>query len=129
MGARGQPAWVVLVTSPERRAGRAWRKLREQVLAGDPVCAICRLRPATTADHVVPVTLGGAEMDLSNLRPACAPCNFAGGALITNARRRSRYAGRAVGYPPEAWLVRPGDLCPYHDTLCGRLGHLRVGWS
>lgn len=125
-----------LVTAPERRAGRPWRRLRAQILAGNPICAICFRRPATTVDHIVPISHGGRELDPQNCRPACAPCNYAGGARITNAGRRGR---RQVvkgwvsyddpsQYPPEAWLVRPGDPChfPMHENGCR--GHLNRGW-
>jgi 5-methylcytosine-specific restriction endonuclease McrA len=123
------------MTAPERRGGRPWRRLRAQVLAGDPWCAICRRRPATTVDHIVPVSRGGAELDPQNCRPACGPCNYAGGARITNAGRGKRRSTnlpisypRPEMYPPEAWLVRPGDPChfPFHENGCG--GHLNKGW-
>ncbi|MFM2078875.1 MAG: hypothetical protein RJA49_2765 [Actinomycetota bacterium] len=41
---------------------------------------------ADTADHVVPVSLGGVSGDEGNLRPACRHCNSAAG----NALRRER---------------------------------------
>lgn len=62
---------------------RAWRNLRVQVfetkgrrcvLHLDGVCT----RTATTVHHVVPKARGGAD-ELSNLVPACAPCNLAVG--------------------------------------------------
>lgn len=45
-------------------------------------------RPATTADHVVPIARGGALWDPANLRAACRPCNVAAGARLGNERRR-----------------------------------------
>jgi 5-methylcytosine-specific restriction endonuclease McrA len=123
------------MTAPERRGGRPWRRLRAQILAGNPACAICRVRPATTVDHIVPVSRGGRELDPQNCRPACAPCNYAGGARITNAGRGKRRNAklpisypRVEMYPPEAWLVRPGAPChfPMHENGCG--GHLNIGW-
>jgi len=62
---------------------RAWRNLRQQVFAQrgrrcllrlDGVCTVA----ATTVHHVVPKARGGAD-ELSNLVPACAPCNLAVG--------------------------------------------------
>lgn len=41
-------------------------------------CAYCP-SPATHADHVVPLSKGGSN-DISNLLPACAPCNLSKGA-------------------------------------------------
>ena len=43
----------------------------------DPVCSYCD-DPATTIDHVIPVSKGGTH-DLSNLVPACRPCNASKG--------------------------------------------------
>lgn len=44
------------------------------VLARDPVCVYCRVRPSTTADHVVPASHGGSD-DVINLRGSCFACN------------------------------------------------------
>lgn len=46
---------------------------RAELLATNPPCAYCGA-PATTADHVVPITLGGSH-ELDNLVPACSHCN------------------------------------------------------
>jgi 5-methylcytosine-specific restriction protein A len=64
-----------------------WRTLRAWVLrlhlpeAQRPRCAIgtpgvCTDR-ATQVDHIVPLEAGGEKYDVSNCRPACAPCNLA----------------------------------------------------
>ncbi|WP_374101419.1 MULTISPECIES: HNH endonuclease signature motif containing protein [unclassified Streptomyces] len=50
-------------------------KARAAILAATPLCAICYSRPATTADHIVPLSRGGTN-DIQNLRPACGPRNF-----------------------------------------------------
>ncbi len=71
-----------------RRGGRRWTELAKRVIAEEPWCTICGRRPSTSADHIVPVALGGDEFDRANVRGACGPCNYAGGARITNARRR-----------------------------------------
>lgn len=39
------------------------------------VCWLCRLPGATTADHVIPRSKGGAVYDLRNLGPAHTHCN------------------------------------------------------
>jgi 5-methylcytosine-specific restriction endonuclease McrA len=44
------------------------------------------LRPATTADHIVPLCEGGSHL-LENLRPCCPHHNSVGAANITNERR------------------------------------------
>ena len=54
-----------------------------------PGCA----RPATTADHITPLALGGSH-DLANLRPMCARHNSLLGARLTNAIRAARAMGR-----------------------------------
>lgn len=43
----------------------------------DPLCAYCGA-PATTIDHILPVTKGGTG-ELANLAPACRSCNSAKG--------------------------------------------------
>ncbi|MFD6469381.1 HNH endonuclease [Streptomyces goshikiensis] len=56
----------------------SYAKGRAAILADRPLCSLCNARPATTADHVIPLSRGGTN-DISNLRPACAPCNFSRG--------------------------------------------------
>ena len=47
---------------------------------------------STTVDHVVALSVDPSRAhDLSNLRGACGPCNYAGGARITNAKRPPNY--------------------------------------
>ncbi len=75
------------------RAGRPWRELRLRVLREQPFCEIrgprCR-GIATTVDHIVPLCLRpDLAHERSNLRSACGPCNYAGGARLTNARRQA----------------------------------------
>ncbi|MFJ6299437.1 HNH endonuclease [Streptomyces griseoviridis] len=53
-------------------------KARSAILADNPLCSICNSQPATTADHIVPLSRGGTN-DVENLRPACGPCNFSRG--------------------------------------------------
>lgn len=59
--------------------GRRAQKLAQLCLAtyGDR-CHLCGRRGATTADHVVPRSLGGAD-ELENLRPAHSSCNYSRG--------------------------------------------------
>lgn len=54
--------------------GTTYRKLRERLLASNPVCAWCGVNPATTADHDPPIAEVGRIH--YNLVPACARCNF-----------------------------------------------------
>jgi len=52
------------------------------------VCWLCGLpitsRKTATADHVIPVSKGGAVYNLDNLGPAHRPCNYARGNRDTN---------------------------------------------
>jgi 5-methylcytosine-specific restriction endonuclease McrA len=51
-----------------------WRVLKARILRGGPDCHYCG-DPATTVDHVIPVSKGGAPYDEANLVPSCKPCN------------------------------------------------------
>lgn len=42
------------------------------------ICWICRIAPYEHLDHVKPLAAGGPNL-LSNIRPACAPCNLSKG--------------------------------------------------
>ncbi|HKE77304.1 MAG TPA: HNH endonuclease [Acidimicrobiales bacterium] len=74
-----------------------YRRNRTTLLADHPVC-YWRLEgctgKATTADHRVARVAGGDD-SLANLVPACAHCNYARGAGVTNAKRASVAAVRA----------------------------------
>lgn len=54
-----------------------WRKLREVVLADEPLCREHAARgetvPATTVDHIVPLPDGDDSRE--NLQPLCASCH------------------------------------------------------
>ncbi len=96
------------MTAPQRKAGRAWRTLRDSMLKGNPYCAIRGPRctvVATTVDHIVPVTMGGAELDPANCRPACARCHYGGGARITNARRAGQVPSAAAAERARRWAA------------------------
>jgi 5-methylcytosine-specific restriction endonuclease McrA len=61
------------------RSTRAWRKLRDQVVAEEPMCWLrlvgCTY-VSTTADHVIPVVeRPDLAMVRDNLRGACKACN------------------------------------------------------
>jgi 5-methylcytosine-specific restriction endonuclease McrA len=79
------------------KAPPRWRKLREAVFRRDGhVCWRCG-RYAGTVDHVIPVALGGTHA-LSNLRPACQPCNSSTGASMGN-----RMYPRTPPWRRDAW--------------------------
>jgi 5-methylcytosine-specific restriction protein A len=66
--------------SPSTQAQDAhYARNRLIVLRGNPRCALritCKGALATTVDHIVAVANGGTNA-LSNLQPACSPCNRA----------------------------------------------------
>jgi 5-methylcytosine-specific restriction endonuclease McrA len=105
------PGGVPVTAKTHGRSGRPWRELRLRVLREEPYCQIrgpkCR-GIATTVDHVVPLSVDPSLAHVrANLRSSCGPCNYAGGARLTNARRR--------GYlPPPA--PRPTALCFWPGT-------------
>lgn len=70
------------MTAARPGSTRAWRKLRDAVIADEPLCwlalpGVCTVR-STTGDHVIPRELGGTDQR-SNVRGACRPCNIARG--------------------------------------------------
>jgi HNH endonuclease/Helix-turn-helix domain len=62
----------------ERGYGSQWRRLREWVLAREPLCRAClaqgRTEPATDVDHIVARSRGGSD-EPSNLQALCASCH------------------------------------------------------
>lgn len=110
-----------MTTDSHGRSGRPWRRIREQVLRRDPNCMIRGPKctgVSTTVDHVVPLSKAPhLAHDLNNLRGACGPCNYGGGARITNNARRAAEAGLRLTYR--------GQPCPVanHGTICAG-GHL-----
>lgn len=50
-----------------------WEIQRARILARDPVCKICHLRPSRMADHVISLRRGGSRLD-RNLQGACLSC-------------------------------------------------------
>jgi 5-methylcytosine-specific restriction protein A len=69
-----------------------WRRLRLIVLARDPVCRMCGQEASTDADHVVPITRGGAKWNLDNLQGFGPSCH----AKKTRAEQARR--GMGVGF-------------------------------
>jgi 5-methylcytosine-specific restriction endonuclease McrA len=71
-----------------------YQRNRAAVLAASGYrCAICH-GPANTADHIVPLALGGTH-DIENLRALCRKCNSKLGAGVTNHIKAQRQLGRS----------------------------------
>jgi len=54
---------------------KRWERLSKRTLARDPVCVGCEDAPSRIADHIVPLTKGGAPFDQSNLQALCIACH------------------------------------------------------
>lgn len=82
------------------RSGVRWLKVSAQVKAEEYLCWLCgkpidkslpRRQPQSfTVDHVVPLLLGGPELDRSNLRAAHMSCNSARSNRLRAALRAQR---------------------------------------
>lgn len=53
----------------------AWKKVREIVLKSEPMCRMCKIKPATIVDHIIPIRKGGEKLNLENLQPLCHQCH------------------------------------------------------
>lgn len=73
----------------------AWRQVRLQALERDGYQCQLRLDGCTThathGDHIVPLSEGGARLDLTNIRAACEHCN-----LRRNTQRQAALAAHAL---------------------------------
>jgi 5-methylcytosine-specific restriction endonuclease McrA len=66
-----------------------WREIcRVFERNGETMCAYCRISPAKTCDHVVPLCRGGRH-DVDNVLPACKRCNSSKGAKLIGEWHRS----------------------------------------
>lgn len=66
----------------QRGLGYDHVKATAEVLAGDPMCHWCGVRPATTGDHVQQRADAGASTP-DNYVPSCAACNYGRRGKIT----------------------------------------------
>ena len=72
---RGDTGDIMATTRHGKIYGSAWRRMRQMILARDSfTCQYC-MAPATTVDHVVPVSKGGEILNPENLVAACVSCN------------------------------------------------------
>lgn len=55
-----------------KRLPPEWKKIRARVLARDPICKICGVRPSTHCDHIKAKTDDHAE---DRLQGVCATCH------------------------------------------------------
>jgi len=87
--------------------GSAWRKMRRYILARDSyTCQYC-MAPATTVDHVQPVSKNGEILNPENLVAACVSCNS------KKQDKDSRFFLKRI---PTAMLSRE-SLSPTNETI------------
>ena len=72
----------VRLNANDRGYSADWQRIRLGILARDSwICQRCGKRMAhdanATVDHVVPLSLGGARLDPTNLVACCRRCNSA----------------------------------------------------
>lgn len=63
---------------PLRHNDGTYKRRRRRVLASNPLCAWGCGQPATTVDHIIPLSRGGTHA-IENLRASCWPCNAGAG--------------------------------------------------
>lgn len=69
--------------------GQTWQRIRRQVLAeAGGICQMCGRAEATTVDHIVPLSRGGAVYARDNLQAACGPCNYGAGSKRRPPKRK-----------------------------------------
>ena len=97
------------LSAAKRGYDSAWRKLRDAVLADEPLCRSCkaqgRVTAATEVDHIKPFRLAGVinetlRTDRENLQPLCKPCHAVKTALEDGSGWRKRSA-----HPKPDWLA------------------------
>jgi 5-methylcytosine-specific restriction protein A len=87
-------AWSSTRGSAHSRGyGVPWRKLREIILARDPICLACGVRASTDVDHVLAKAEGGDD-DAANLQGLCGGCH-----ALKTATEAARAQGRATPKP------------------------------
>ena len=68
--------WFNRITLAERRQ---WKRIRAHILKNEPLCRPCqdndRVEVATQVDHIIPISQGGALLDIENLQPICNNCH------------------------------------------------------
>lgn len=106
-----------LIERRKKYSTKRWGKLRAQVLKGNPLCSICRAKPADTVDHIQHHRGDPMFYDLSNLRPACRACNSSmGRRQVLGMRGAPSEAGRGRGV--KSMEVTPANpLLPQNERF------------
>lgn len=75
---------AALARSPSRYTEAEWLAL---CAFHNHRCLACGRKRKLTADHIVPLYLGGSD-DITNIQPLCKPCNSSKGAQTIDYRAR-----------------------------------------
>lgn len=67
-----------------RRLPSGWKKIRARVLARDPICVLCGVRPSSHCDHIEAKT-----DDHTRLQGVCAECHGRKSSTEGNAAQRA----------------------------------------
>lgn len=79
------------------RLPRGWDRIRAEILARDPICVLCGVRPSTHCDHIKPKT---DDHRPTQLQGVCATCHALKSSREgTEAQRATQRPGRRR--PPE----------------------------
>lgn len=79
-----------------KRLPPGWKKIRARILARDPVCKLCGVRPSTHCDHIVAKADDHRDVGLQGV---CGPCHDQKSSAEGNAAQRA--AKRPGRRPPE----------------------------
>ncbi|MCX5598442.1 HNH endonuclease [Streptomyces phaeochromogenes] len=82
------------------RLPSGWSKIRARILARDPICKICGVRPSAFCDHIVAKADDHSDTGLQGL---CGPCHD------QKSAREGAAAAKAKGRPTRQ---RPGESHP-----------------
>lgn len=77
-----------------------WRKIRARILARDPICKLCDVRPSKFCDHIEAMTDDHSE---AGLQGVCGPCHD---------RKSSREGNDAQRENPRPGRTRPPEQHP-----------------
>jgi 5-methylcytosine-specific restriction protein A len=82
------------------RLPSGWAKIRARILARDPICKICSVRPSRFCDHIVAMADLNGDADLQGV---CGPCHD---------QKSSREGNDAQRTNPRPGRTRPAEQHP-----------------
>lgn len=82
------------------RLPSGWAKIRARILARDPVCVLCEVRPSTHCDHIVAKADDHSD---AGLQGVCGPCHD------QKSAREGAAAAKEAGRPSR---LRPPEQHP-----------------